>query len=650
MKKIILLTLALISTFCLALAFGCRPDGGGQGGTEGANIIWSGTEGATSYDIYRAPSRFGNYALIAEDVRGTGYKYDDYKFTDYYRVVARRGEAVLGGELVGGELELFGENVYIFSPSDDPEDVARVIENAYGEQEEAHFASARYAFYFKPGEYSDEITLSAGFYTTFAGLGRSAEEVSLRTLRCTDTWNTNALINFWRGAENLSFRSDILWAVSQGCYLRGIDVSGGANLWHTGASSGGFMANSSFTGTVNSGSQQQWLSRNSSWGGWQGSLWNMVFAGNAAGCAPFSGWQDGAWNTVVDTVPVIREKPYLIFENGEYSVFVPSLRTDSSGLYLPEEDGEARVIPLSDFYVAREGDSARTLNAALEEGKHLFFTPGIYTLEEPLSVKNDDTVVLGTGLATLVPANGQGCMITSGKDVTVAGLLFDASDSDFLLKVQGVSGAQRILLADCFFRAGGASDASTRVGTCLIIEADGVVADNIWTWRADHGHRWREQANQLAGVGWDVNMADTGVAVYGDDVTFYGLFSEHFRKNNVYWAGNGGKVIFFQSEIAYDIPAGGDGGSAAQISFVVDENVTSFSGTAMGVYTHFWNGGVVLDCGISVPDSPGVTLSNVVAIALSTNNDSHLTNAVNNVGGIVGAGSTQVRVLAYPAA
>ena len=70
----------------------------------------------------------------------------------------------------------------------------------------------------------------------------------------------------------------------------------------------------------------------------------------------------------------------------------------------------------------------------------------------------------------------------------------------------------------------------------------------------------------------------------------------------------------------------------------------------MGVYTHFWNGGVVLDCGISVPDSPGVTLENVVAIALSTNNDSHLTNAVNNVGGIVGADSTQVRVLAYPAA
>ena len=129
MKKIILLTLALISTFCLALAFGCRPDGGGQGGTEGANIIWSGTEGATSYDIYRAPSRFGNYALIAEDVRGTGYKYDDYKFTDYYRIVARRGDAVLGGELVGGELELFGENVYIFSPSDDPGDVARVREN-----------------------------------------------------------------------------------------------------------------------------------------------------------------------------------------------------------------------------------------------------------------------------------------------------------------------------------------------------------------------------------------------------------------------------------------------------------------------------------------------------------------------------------------
>lgn len=606
-KSVLLITLALISMismFCLALAFGCADTKGRQDDTvEGANIIWSETEGATSYDIYRAPSRFGNYTLIVEGVRGTGYNYPEYRFTDYYRIVARKGGNTLGGQLTGGELSLFGENVYIFSPEDDPSDVQRVIENAYKEQEEAHFTSERFAFYFKPGEYADEIQLSAGFYTTFAGLGKSAGAVSINSLECTDTWNTNALINFWRGAENLSLRSDLLWAVSQGCYLRGINVSGNANLWHTGASSGGFMANSSFSGTVNSGSQQQWLARNSSWQAWQGGVWNMVFVGNEKGCAPASGWADEAWNTVEEVAPEIREKPYLIFEDGEYFVFVPSLRTNSSGLYDPAADGGARKIPLSQFFVAKPGDSAETLNAALEEGRHLLFTPGIYAIEQLLLVKKAGTVILGTGLATLVPQNSEGCMITSAENVTVAGLLFDAAQSDFLLKAQGAGGAQRLLLADCFFRLGGASSASTRVNTCLVIEADGVIADNIWAWRADHGYRWRENSDSQAGVGWNVNGGDTGVAVYDDNVTAYGLFSEHFCKNNVYWAGEGGRVYFFQSEIAYDIPAGGSGGSRAQISFAVADTVNTFTGKAMGVYTHFLNSDVVLDCAISVPES-----------------------------------------------
>lgn len=41
------------------------------------------------------------------------------------------------------------------------------------------------------------------------------------------------------------------------------------------------------------------------------------------------------------------------------------------------------------------------MNQALEEGKNLLLTPGIYDLEEPIVVNRPDTIVLGMGLATL---------------------------------------------------------------------------------------------------------------------------------------------------------------------------------------------------------------------------------------------------------
>ena len=52
----------------------------------------------------------------------------------------------------------------------------------------------------------------------------------------------------------------------------------------------------------------------------------------------------------------------------------------------------------------------------------------------------------------------------------------------------------------------------------------------------------------------DVNTADTGVDVNGDNVTATGLFVEHYQKYNVIWAGENGKTIMFQNEMPYDPP------------------------------------------------------------------------------------------------
>ena len=89
-----------------------------------------------------------------------------------------------------------------------------------------------------------------------------------------------ALDNFWRSAENfyvepLNGTGNMTWSVSQAAPLRRIYVNGNLNLSQKGYASGGYMADIKVTGTVRSGSQQQWFTRNSEIGHWSGGQWNM---------------------------------------------------------------------------------------------------------------------------------------------------------------------------------------------------------------------------------------------------------------------------------------------------------------------------------------------------------------------------------------
>ena len=47
--------------------------------------------------------------------------------------------------------ELFGGNTYIFSPEDDPKQVAETLDAIYEKQEANQFGEERYAIYFMPG-------------------------------------------------------------------------------------------------------------------------------------------------------------------------------------------------------------------------------------------------------------------------------------------------------------------------------------------------------------------------------------------------------------------------------------------------------------------------------------------------------------------
>ncbi len=119
---------------------------------------------------------------------------------------------------------------------------------------------------------------------------------------------------------------------------------------------------------------------------------------------------------------------------GNYSVRVPSLRIDSSGVTWRSGTTPGRSIPISHFYIAHPGvDTAVWINQRLAKGKDLLLTPGIYDLMDAIRVTRPSTTVMGLGFATLRPINGIAAITTADADgIVVAGLLFDAGPVDRL--------------------------------------------------------------------------------------------------------------------------------------------------------------------------------------------------------------------------
>ncbi len=516
-----------------------------------------------------------------------------------------------------------GPNVFVYTTASKPADIQARIDVVYAEQQHAEFGSGRYAFVFAPGTY--HLHLPIGFYTQVIGLGASPDAVHIIGDVRVDAAlnNNNATTTFWRSAEGFSVTPDsgtMQWAVSQAVSFRRMHVLGNMvlNQQH-GWASGGWMSDTAVDGTVDSGTQQQWISRNTEWARWTGSNWNMVFVGTPT--MPPGEWPQPPY-TKIATTPVVREQPYLEQQpNGTVAVRIPALQRNTSGVTWHGGSTPGRVVPLGRFYIARpERDTAATINRALAAGKDLLLTPGIYDLQEPLRVTRKDSTVLGLGFATLHPVRGTEAMTVADVDgVTVSGLLFDAGEakSPSLLHV-GSPGTHRsheadpIALHDVFFRVGGA--AVGRVSANLVIDSDDTVVDHTWIWRADHG---------LSGsnsVGWTVNESDNGLVVNGNRVTVYGLFVEHHQHYQVLWNGEAGRTYFYQSEIPYDPPtqvAWTDrNGANGWASYKVADTVREHEAWGLGVYSVFRHPDVVLDRSIEVPRTAGVRFHHMITVAL----------------------------------
>ncbi|MET9048614.1 RICIN domain-containing protein [Streptomyces sp. NPDC004362] len=545
-----------------------------------------------------------------------------------------------------GDVDL-GPNVVVFDPSMPSSTIQSRLNSIFQQQETNQFGSQRYAVMFKPGTYSNDVNV--GFYTQVLGLGLSPDAVTINgAVHAEADWfQGNATQNFWRGAENLSVNptgGTDRWAVSQAAPYRRIHLRGNLALDDGGWSSGGYLADSKIDGQVRSGSQQQWLTRNSQLGSWTGSNWNMVFVGSQG--VPATSFPNPPYTTV-DRSPVTREKPFLYVDSaGAYQVFVPSVRTNSTATSWASGSPAGTSLPLDQFFVVKPGATAAQMNAALAAGKNLLVTPGVYHLNQTLKVTRPDTVVLGLGLATLVPDNGITAMTVADVDgVSVAGLLFDAgtTNSPTVMEV-GPSGSSAshatdpTSLHDVYFRVGGAGVG--KATTSLVVNSRNVIGDHMWIWRADHGN----------GVGWTSNTADTGLVVNGDDVTMYGLFVEHFQKYQTIWNGNGGRTYFYQNEMPYDPPnqsAWMNGSTQGYAAYKVAGSVTSHQAYGLGSYCYFnVNPSVTAEHAYEVPNTSGVQFHNMVTVSLGGTGT--IRHVINDRGGPSNSSTNVANLVSYP--
>ena len=571
----------------------------------------------------------------------------------------------------------FGPNVIIFDPSMTTADIQATADAIYAQQVDDEMGPNRYSLLFMPGTYgsaAEPLIIKVGYYTEVAGLGLLPTDVVINGHvdvynRCLAPDNCIALVNFWRSLSNLTINvtgldgcrsSGNFWAVSQASPMRRVKVNGHLTLMDYCTAgpqyaSGGFIADSE-TDNVTNGSQQQWLTRDSIIDSWSNGVWNQVFSGVVG--APPTSFSSTPYPepppypppyTTLDESPITREKPFLyVDEAGDFNVFVPAPRTDSSGTTWSSGPTAGTSIPLSEFYLVKPGDPVKKINKALKKGDHLIFTPGVYEIDRKIDVKRKDTVVLGMGLATLTPTKGNLVMrLADAPGIKLGGLMFDAGaeNSYALLQVGTRGNANRsdpgnpTLLSDVFFRIGGPH--LGQATTSLMVNSDNVILDHIWAWRADHGQ----------GVGWELNTADTGVIVNGDYVTAYGLFVEHYQKTETIWNGEYGRTIMFQNEMPYDPPSQAawqqPDGTNGYPAYKVGDAVENHEAWGMGSYS-FFNQGVDIHAerAFEVPVTPGVQLHDILTVFL--NGSGGIDHVVNDTGAAVNSTNQVTNIVNYP--
>lgn len=102
---------------------------------------------------------------------------------------------------------------------------------------------------------------------------------------------------------------------------------------------------------------------------------------------------------------------------------VPKLERDKLGITTNQWDF-ADEVDFEEVFVASEYNSAADINDKLDQGLRVVFQPGIYNLSESIKVNREGAVLLGLGMATLIPTNGNAVIeVGDVENVRIAGLV-----------------------------------------------------------------------------------------------------------------------------------------------------------------------------------------------------------------------------------
>eukprot|EP00008_Paramoeba_atlantica_P011354 CAMPEP_0201492408 /NCGR_PEP_ID=MMETSP0151_2-20130828/32987_1 /ASSEMBLY_ACC=CAM_ASM_000257 /TAXON_ID=200890 /ORGANISM="Paramoeba atlantica, Strain 621/1 / CCAP 1560/9" /LENGTH=591 /DNA_ID=CAMNT_0047879201 /DNA_START=82 /DNA_END=1857 /DNA_ORIENTATION=- len=544
--------------------------------------------------------------------------------------------------------------VYVFDPST-PNETQAIVDQAFATNGghdppfNGQFSEDRYAFLFKPGYH--DVQVNVGFYTHVMGLGSTPKTTQIYDVACENgdfDYSGGALDNFWRAAENFYIKPArfwngesapaMLWAVSQASPLRRLYVEGNLDLWEynygccAGYASGGYLSNSVITGQISSGSQQQWITRNTQMGSFLPGGWNLVFVG-CSGNVPSHSCPDSP-SSGVDATPKIAEKPYITIDpdSGKFYLMVPPVETNKQGPSTFSKNVDTPV-DFESVFVASPSDSVSTINSKIASGLHVVFAPGIYSYSTPIVVNTANTVILGIGFPTFISTAGQECFQVGNVDgVRIAGLLLQAGpvSTPTLLRWGGATGgvfqgnpSNPGVMSDLWARVGGPNDQNIQQVTAdrmVLINSSNVIIDRTWLWRADHS---------ISGEVYNGdNPCQVGIEVNGDSVVAYGLAVEHTLEDLVRWNGENGQVFYYQSEYPYDVNT--SYADEGYVSYRVNPTVTRHNATGVGAYCYFRDYPVTVDSGFIAPNVEGVQFK--TAFTTFLNGGGGIEHVLNNAG------------------
>jgi len=479
--------------------------------------------------------------------------------------------------------------------------------------------------------------VSVGFYTQV--VGTSATLPTVASLVAPSNHQGGSTHTFMRAAERLHVtQSSAVWSTSQGCALRSTVFDGDLKLSADGNDwgSGGFISDVHVTGTLDMGIQQQFLVKASTVGSLTASSdsWNLLFMG-VEGVTPPSGDQERYISVLPQTKADTRQKPYLQYDQGAWTVQVPHPEPSRTGYNPPSG---ATSVPIDQCVVwsvpsgsqaeagaeagAARADGVRThVTPASTSAKCVIITPGIYTIAEEVRFEGDGAVVLALGFATFSCATTSKCVTVAADDVSFSGLLLDAAQTDIRQTTDplfNVVGA-RASLFDIYARIIAQQNALVRADVMVHVTGHDATLDNTWLWHADHDpwttstqssqshahalamlrsskawatadeHSQRQQEQRLRESAplsaWpyrtDSCYSKHALLVDGAGFTVFALLAEHTHDDVVVWNGDRGATYLFQCEVPY-YATGPNGWDASKVAYRVTASI--HEGYALGGY------------------------------------------------------------------